>query len=664
MKKLASILLFALCLSVFSEEDADITIDKIDDAVGADTIRPQNDNDTDSTDIDTIDTTEQLRDSLFNHLNIQEAQARERSFDNAVLFSPFVVRRQHFFGDDLFNWTDVLQRNPNFVSVYYSPDFPLNRALFRGYLIPVENAGLLNRLYSPTLPVYYYDLLEIKEFEILPDGSINPVLFTGKTITPEVYFAWQGGLFDGNMLKFRMMRNLSKNLSLSAFISHSDLKRMQFYHGGGVAQLYQTYHSDLTKISIRGNNPFSYNNRSGMTFNYENNFRANVRYSYADIRQDLAFHTDSILLTDTLYSIAYSEARNYLHQIDATLEFPFGERFLWRNLGKIESAEQREYPISRIQSGKFITDNISKNKTLQSAGMQFLFAPVPNDTISIQYAVNRFISETSSVIDTVSHHTRIIAENKFISPNADRITLTTNGGIEFLKTNARDTRKYPAYSANADFKFGNFRTQLYSKLELIPATHSYRPQFEKGFIYMRYNESYNLNGINLHYQFPVASIHGGYSYMIGGESYNNFWQRLPYYQSEFKNVFSAGGSLGQIGIISMFSNWFFSDKLPTFKSYSGLRFHFNQNGQTRHFYTDITYNYWSKRDIYFWYGFGDYMHWNRPIHDISLKLAAEIETFRVFWKIDNILNRTNSYVPGYIMPGLIFRWGFSWNILG
>jgi len=137
--------------------------------------------------------------------------------------------------------------------------------------------------------------------------------------------------------------------------------------------------------------------------------------------------------------------------------------------------------------------------------------------------------------------------------------------------------------------------------------------------------------------------------------------------------FLLGGSLGEIGIISLFSNWLFSDRMPYFKSYSGLKFHFNRNSQVRHFYADISYNYWSRKswESNFYFSeplvmsqLGNYTHWDRSIHDISIKLSAEIETFRLFWKIDNILNRTNSYVPGYTMPGLIFRWGFSWNILG
>jgi len=126
----------------------------------------------------------------------QLARSTKRINDNAVLFSYNKVYRQHIFGNDLFNFTDVLQHNPNFVSIYYSPDFPLNRALFRGHLIPTDG-GLLDRLYSSKLPQYYYDLLEVQELEILPDGTINPVLYGSNLVSPEVYFAWQGGLFSG-----------------------------------------------------------------------------------------------------------------------------------------------------------------------------------------------------------------------------------------------------------------------------------------------------------------------------------------------------------------------------------------------------------------------------------------------------------------------------------
>ena len=596
----------------------------------------------------------------------QLARSTKRINDNAVLFSYNKVYRQHIFGNDLFNFTDVLQHNPNFVSIYYSPDFPLNRALFRGHLIPTDG-GLLDRLYSSKLPQYYYDLLEVQELEILPDGTINPVLYGSNLVSPEVYFAWQGGLFSGNMLKFRLARMLNRHLSLLAFISYSDLKRMHFYHGGGISNMYRSWYDDHSLISLHGYNPYSLTNKSGFRLHYDNNVRWSMRYSYSDIRQDLAYHSDSLLLTDTLFNLAYNENRNYLHQMDAMLELPVGDKFLWRNIGKLESFLQQEIPISRTLGGVFATQGSSHNSTMQSAGMQFLFAPVPNDTISLQYAVNRFYVETADIRHTTTHHTKVLAENKFQSPDFDRVTITTNGGVEFLRTNGRDTKKYPMYSANGEVKFGDFTTQIYSKLSLIPNTTEYiLPKNEKSSP-LHSSENYFLHGITIHYQFPVASIHGGYSLMVGGTRYRDFWHngQSPSNFDETQRIYSAGFSLGQVGLLSTYNNIYISNESPALKSYSGLRLHFNRQNETRHFYTDFSYVYLSERE--FGDGlrnYGGYPHWGRPIHDVCVKLAAEIETFRVFWKIDNILNRNNSYVPGYVMPGLVFRWGFSWNIVG
>lgn len=638
MKKTVFLLIFLCFIGVFSE-----------DATIVDT----------NTTSDTTEENSQLKEMLFSLFKAQENYHRERSFDNAVMFSPNKIKRQHSFGNDLFNWTDVLQQNPNFVSVYYSPDFPMNRALFRGYLIPTES-HFLDRLYSPALPQYNRDLLEVKEIEILPDGTIHSELFNQKTITPDVFFAWQGGLFDGNMLKFRMLRNLSKTLSMNAFVSYSDLKRNIFHHGGGMAPMYvDFYNGDSTKTSVFGYNPLSHYNKSGMELKYQDKISANLRYSYSDIRQDLAYHTDSALQNDTLkLSIAYNEHNAFLHQLDGGFEIPVGEKFLWKNLGKLESVFQREHPISITKNGNPATESSEQNNTIQSAGSQFFFAPVPSDSISIQVSANRHIYDIINDTVTVWHNTKVIVENKFIPQNFDNFSAKINGGYQFIRSNGSKITGKPVYSGEFDLKIENFTTQLWGKYDEI--------------LFYRYFGF----GANLHYQFPVLSIHGGYSnvFQDPDDNFTYIFSNYQPYAYNPQNVWSAGLSLGQIGPFSMFSNWFISDELPFLKSYSGIRFHFNKDNKVRHFYTDITYNYWSERGYKTGYiektqdgeslYLGNYLYWNRAIHDISLKFAAEIETFRLFWKIDNILNRTNSYVPGYIMPGLIFRWGFSWNIMG
>ena len=605
----------------------------------------------------------QVKDSLYNLFKNQELYHSERFFDNKTLFSATKILRQHFTGNDYFNYSDALMSNPNFVSLRYSPDFPLNRALFRGYTVPIES-GLLNRLYSPVLPFYYYDLLEIKEFEIRPYGNLSPVIFDGKTVTPDVFFAWQGGLFDGNTLKFRMMRNLSDKLSFNAFISYSDLKRTQFYHVGGMAQTYKTYHKDTTKISINGYNPYSMTNKSGISLNYKNNISTNLRYSYSDTRQDLAYRTDSVM-SDTLLNIAWNESRNYLHQIDAAFEIPFGDKFLFRNLGKIETAEQSEFPISRTIRGRLATEGSSHKNTLQSAGSQLYFAPAYFDSVSFQFSVNRYIGDNENITHTVAHNTKFLAENKFVSPNSDNLSLITNGGVEFVRANGGEIKNYPLGLLEVDWEINNLQTQIWGKFGFAPLIY-----FEPYENYDEIADGFKGFGTNLRYLFPAASIHCGYS-NLDAKNNEKYWRGEEPYRCP-ENVFSLGANLGEIGNFSLFTNWLLSDESPRIKSYSGLRFHFNADSQVRRFYLDAFYNYWSKKSKYTGVSIDDgqysylggYAHWARPIHDISFKLTAEIHTFRIFWKIDNFLNRTNSYVPGYIMPGLIFRWGFSWNVLG
>lgn len=431
---------------------------------------------------------------------------------------------------------------------------------------------------------------------------------------------------------------------------------MNYFHGGGMAPLYTTYHNDSSKVSIYGYNPYSLINKSGIELNWKSNFSLNLHYSYSDIRQDLAYHTDSLPGNDTLrLSIAYNESKSYLNQVDATLEFPFGEKFLWRNFGKLETVSQNEIPISRTRNGSFATKGASRNNTLQSAGTQFYFAPATNDSISIQVSANRYILDTFNVIHTVTHHTKVFAENKFTLPNFDNFSVKIDGGFEFIRANQSKIESHPFGSAQADLKINDFRTQFWGKYNIVPFVKLIDEN-------NRIAGNYFGFGTNFHYQFQIASIHAGYSNVLLPDEAYNFWHNniIPYYNPQ--QVFSAGGSLGEIGKISLFSNWLFSDEMPYFKSYSGLRFHFNKDLQVRHFYIDISYNYWSENKTAT--TLGNYPYWYRPIYDVSIKLAAEIETFRLFWKIDNFLNRTNSYIPGYIMPGLIFRWGFSWNILG
>jgi hypothetical protein len=72
---------------------------------------------------------------------------------------------------------------------------------------------------------------------------------------------------------------------------------------------------------------------------------------------------------------------------------------------------------------------------------------------------------------------------------------------------------------------------------------------------------------------------------------------------------------------------------------------------------DLGFDYWSGRDFS---DIGQSENWNRPIYDLQCKIAVQVRTFRLYYKMNNMLDRKIAYVPGYYLPGLTFRWGFNW----
>jgi hypothetical protein len=78
------------------------------------------------------------------------------------------------------------------------------------------------------------------------------------------------------------------------------------------------------------------------------------------------------------------------------------------------------------------------------------------------------------------------------------------------------------------------------------------------------------------------------------------------------------------------------------------------------FETEIGFDYWSERDPVH---FAGHYGWDYPIYDLNVKVTAHIKTFRLFYKIDNLMNMRQAYIPGYFSPGVTFRWGINWFIL-
>jgi hypothetical protein len=114
---------------------------------------------------------------------------------------------------------------------------------------------------------------------------------------------------------------------------------------------------------------------------------------------------------------------------------------------------------------------------------------------------------------------------------------------------------------------------------------------------------------------------------------------------------------------SLLSRTFITDTRPYIKTSAALSYIIKPMGMSHSFETELGLDYWSERDPVMFAGYTRWSGltgWDAPIYDLNLKVTAHIKTFRLFWKVDNLLNARHAYVPGYFSPGLTFRWGINW----
>jgi hypothetical protein len=163
-----------------------------------------------------------------------------------------------------------------------------------------------------------------------------------------------------------------------------------------------------------------------------------------------------------------------------------------------------------------------------------------------------------------------------------------------------------------------------------------------------------------------AGLTLGYCYIPGIESSSvrHRWpQGLPPYPMPH-SVVAVGPVVGRFLGFSLSGKLLYADTKPFVKAQAALSYEAHLRDNKAHVGVDLVLDYWGLRDPV---AFGDpaqWGQWGREIYDLYLKGAIQIHNFRLFYKVDNLLNRRIAYEPGYFMPGLTFRWGFNWLIRG
>ena len=411
--------------------------------------------------------------------------------------------------------------------------------------------------------------------------------------------------------------------------------------------------TDTNVLSQGGKNPLVEDQNTEMRFavKRKNGERFNLSLSYHDEKNEIAYENrdssdnkalqwDRIFQFGSIVSAGYEGMRLGRLRMDATLH--------------IESGGHTRYDPYAF------TERLGRNNEYSLALSPYF--PFRNDTASITASMTRYDetvydqSKRKAMRKDASiaaiHHSRLLGMDAVISGSIGQSFFS----LKKLSMNKNDWTG--ALTAKLSPPHGMLRA--FAVRACAPFPHIYDSVNTLSAPFFKMYESF---GAELFGAYKKIGVMMGVCGVSGLESIDSayLWPEnvVPYKQPRVSYVVSP--LFGQWHGLSAASRWMFSDSRPFIKVQTNISYKAHPLEGKEHILLDLIHDYWSNRDTL---TYGQVSNWNREISNLSFKIAVQIKTFSLFYKIDNFLNRKFAYVPGYWMPGLTFRWGFQWLIQG
>lgn len=587
------------------------------------------------------------------------------SIYNAYQSFPFQV-----FQTDGANLYDVLFSHPLYTSVPVALSSNLNRFLFYG--LPADHISLRprNNLFNfntnPTVGPNFYSASEMKRLFFNSPGEILLDLFPSKMTRSETLIQIELGVFNESILDLRFARPLSKSVQLGIFSNFQYFNRQDYSHSAG--DLYNFFRDtyaflglDTTNVSHTGRNPLTREHIAAACLDWNPGGTAAVRltYRYADLHNDIVSEVLDSLTFEP--SLLWEERSHYNHMVNTNLtSIPLIGHLRFNGEAILQSSVNRMDPINKGES------EVRRGEKLRYAGAVMPYVPFStfngNDTLSVQFRTVRDELIRYSGSRWVTHNTQATLNyvNNF-TINSYRGSLRGKGGYAFVKVNG-ELEYHPLLKLSLINTLADQEFRVFAMQDVLPPTIPF-DKLQFLFIPGELLNDYQSFGAELQLRYKKGGL------LLGSCLINNVWRSSvekvwplgipPYYEPDW--VLTVAPSFGRWYGLSGISQWVFSEKKPFVKSKSVVSYHINRKGKALNVMVDLGFEYWSGRDSV---NYGGIDMWHRPIYDLHLKTTAQIKNFRLFYKIDNIFNRKISYLRGYYMPGLVFRWGFNWLIQG
>jgi hypothetical protein len=572
--------------------------------------------------------------------------------------TPFHYSTEAIYRSDASSPSEMVSGNPFLVSIPFGLSNSLNRVLYQGNTAPITKFRLGQLLSSPVRnPLQGTDQLFLTSVATM---ELNPGYLTfsppsGIFSTPEVHILWENGVFDENILNVRFSRPFTRNLTAHIYSNYRYFRGQSYSHlGNDVFDRFASF-QDSADLSMKGYTPLVNERVTGAGFHWTQDKRhVSLNAQYGEFTNEIPIDTPSTLPDKTI-NARYSR---YPLTVFGNATLTFSEK-----LFSIIEAQVHTEPLTRI-TGSIASGTL---KPLRKDADMFAvdgaiktgLKLTENDSAGLLYTtyLTRQTLYNDSLRDAWQHLPSLFYTRSFdLAGFSGNVSI--DGGL-ILSAFNDSFFVDPGLNLSAQLNSENQKYRLFAEQNLLPLIRSPEPDTQPDF--ESTHKNYFRAGCELFYKWDLLSLSLGYQYVssIDSQYITSAWPSgIPPYQQPRSSI-SIAPTFAPAENITISASTVLSDKKPFVKAFGKITYTAHPFNTSEFIDVSLYTNYWSERDRI---QFAGKNNWNKPVIHPGLEIAAHIKTFRLFYKVDNLLNREFAYVPGYYSPGITFRWGFNWFI--
>jgi hypothetical protein len=603
--------------------------------------------------IDSSAIKKQIQDSLSR---IHESFRRDHiRFPTRIdsIYNPMKLHLYHLFCSDGSGISEAMRTIPTTLVLPATLSSIQNRYLYYGFPVPVVPLHTTGYHYfSPEYGTDYRFVSSLYSFSLHPGRSLLPLHQPPDIVIPAINIFWENGVFDESIVRVLFSRPVARSFDIAVESNYRYFRGKEFRHGD-IYDAYNQILEDSTLLIKRGKNPLTDEFVAGIHARWHGprSMHARVSYYYEDTKNETPIEWTQGILDGAI--LAWDERIRYGHRFSGEFTTPL--------LGPLETDIDAALQTDRIKREPSEAPPLVKPKSRKGTNRSYEFSVRPyasfaGDTLQVAYQFRA--DDKQSFIDQVwplRYHDCALSYIRPFTLDPVTLDLRAKGGHKWYAVGDSMGNKW-AWDISGEARLFSHHLRIFARNDIIPFDPPYdTSQFMPGTVY---DDFYAVGGEGF-LSFDKIGLFTGMIYSTGIDSFtiSNFYPHgiAPFQQPRWTAVINP--MIGQFWGLSLSSQWMISDVMPRLRMRQILGYDAHFNNDNQHVDIDLIFDYWTAREKIEFAGSDT---WNKSISDLYLRIAVQIQTFRIFYKIDNILNRRISYLPGYTMPGITFRWGFNW----